>query len=687
MSVIGTDSRGRRTVVGCCPLDCPDACSWVVTLDDEGRAVRLRGNPEHPFTNGGLCPKVNPWLTYATDPSRLMQPLRRTGPKGSGEFAPISWDEALDEIAERFLAIRDGFGAEAVWPFTGTGNVGWINGPTSGRRLWHAFGASGHRVTICSVTGHVGLSHSQGRADGLDPEDVALADLVVIWGANPLVTDIHWRPFVDAARERGATVVVIDPCHTRTAGWADVHVAPRPGTDLALALGVLAALDRRDALDRAWIADHSVGWGELAATLGSWTLERTAAVTGLDIAEIEGFVELLAAARVPAVKLGQGMQRTAHGGETARAVSCLVAALGAYRHRGGGLVYSTSPAYDIDEFALTRPDLRPAPARKLAMTHLVRHLTETDDPPVQALWIQAANPVVSNPDADGVRRALSRDDLFTVAVELYPTPTTAYADIVLPSTMQHEQTELQESFAHLYLNWNEPAVEPPGECRSHTDIIRALAPRLGLDRPEVMASDHELAAAALGRPRWRDAGITVETFRERGFVRIPGTEPHRPFADGFPTPSGRFQFAADSAVEMGLGRVPTWSDPAEPIDDDHPFVLVAVGSPDHVNSVFVGTERVAGRTGTPVVIVNAEQGSSLGLTDGDDVVVENERGRWPTVVQLDEHQRPGVAFTSKGWWDAALPGAAGPNVTVAEADADVGNGPRYHDNRVRIVKA
>ena len=687
MTVRRRDERGRTTVVGCCPLDCPDACSWIVTLDDDGRAVRLRGNPDHPFTNGGLCPKVNPWLTYAADPSRLMQPLRRTGPKGSGEFAPISWDEALDEIADRLLSIRDEFGAEAVWPFTGTGNVGWINGPTSGWRLWHAFGASGHRVTICSVTGHVGLAHSQGRADGLDPEDVALADLVVVWGANPLVTDIHWWPFVEQARDRGASVVVVDPCHTRTADRADLHLAPRPGTDVALAIGVLAELDRRELVDRSWIADTSVGWDELAATFGEWPLARTAKVTGVDPAELERFVELLGGATVPSVKLGQGMQRTAHGGDAARAVSCLVAATGAYRHRGGGLVYSTSPAYDIDEFALTRPDLRPAPARKLAMTHLVRHLTETDDPPVKALWIQAANPVVSNPDADGVRRALSRQDLFTVAVDLYLTPTTAYADIVLPSTMQHEQTELQESFAHLYLNWNEPAVDPPGECRSHTDIIRALAPRLGLANPEVMASDHELAAAALGRSRWRDAGIDVETFRRAGFVRIPGTEPHRPFADGFPTTSGRFQFAADSAVGMGLDRVPTWHDPAEPVDDEHPFVLVAVGSPDHVNSVFAGTGRVAGRTGQPAVTVNRAQGSSLGLADGDDVVVENARGRWCTTVRLDEHQRPGVAFTTKGWWSPAAPADAGPNVTVAEADADLADGPRFHDNRVRIVRA
>ncbi len=676
-----------RTVVGCCPLDCPDACSWVVTVDDEGRATRLRGNPAHPFTNGGLCPKVNPWLTYAADPSRLMQPLRRTGPKGSGSFAPISWDEALDEIAERLLSVRDEFGAEAVWPFTGTGNVGWINGPTSGRRLWHAFGASGHRVTICSVTGHVGLSHSQGRADGIDPEDVALADLVVVWGANPLVTDIHWWPFVEQAREAGATIVVVDPCRTRTAARADLHIAPRPGTDVALALGVLAELDRRDLVDRDWIDEASVGWDELAATLGEWTLERTAEVTGLVVADLERFVGLLGTGRIPAVKLGQGMQRTAHGGDAARAVSCLVAATGAYAHRGGGLVYSTSPAYDIDEFALTRPDLRPAPARKLAMTHLIRHLTETDDPPVKALWIQAANPVVSNPDSDGVRRALSRDDLFTIAVELYPTPTTAYADIVLPSTMQHEQTELQESFAHLYLNWNEPAVVPPGECRSHTDIIRALAPRLGLDTPEVMASDHELAAAALNRPRWRDAGVTVETFRKRGFVRIPGTEPHRPFADGFPTASGRFQFAADSAVEMGLERVPTWHDPAEPVDDGFPFVLVANGSSDHVNSVFAGTERVAGRTDSPEVRINAAQGSSLGLADGDDVLVQNERGTWSTTVRLDDEQRPGVAATTKGWWSPAILGDAGPNVTVAEADADLADGPRFHDNHVRIVPA
>jgi anaerobic selenocysteine-containing dehydrogenase len=673
-----------RQVVGACPLDCPDACSWVVTVDGEGRATKLRGNPEHPFTAGGLCPKVNPWLEFAASPRRLLHPLRRVGPKGQGRFERISWDEALDEWAGRTRQVVDRWGGEAIWPFVGTGNVGWIqgaNGPAGGR-LYHRLGASGHVVTICSVSGHAGVGYTVGTAAGMDPEEAAVAGLVLIWGSNTVVSNAHWWPFVERARARGAQVVVVDPTRTATAARADRHLAPLPGTDGALALGLMRAVVDAGGADEAFLAENAVGWPAFAQVLGRWPVERAAAVSGVDPGEIEDLARAVVAAPPLAVKFGHGAQRHRHGGQTARIVSCLPAVTGAYGRPGGGFVYSTGPAYHLDRRAVARPDLRPGPVRSLAMTNLVRNLTELDDPPVRLLVVQGANPVVSNPDQHGVRRALSHPELFTVAIELYHTDTTAYADLVLPSTMQHEQLEMCESFAHLYLNWNEPAVDPPGECLPHTEIHRRLAARLGITDPEVHASDLELAAAALDTPTWREAGVTVDRLRKEGWVRIPGTTPYRPFAHGFPTPSGRFEFASERAERDGHGLVPDYRPPAEAASaPSGAYALVAAAGRWHVNSTFAGEARTRQRLGPPVVVVNPLDAARDGLVDGQAVEVGNDRGRFLATVRVGDEARPGVAVSWKGRWSD---GEATVNATVAECDSDMARGAVYHDNVVWI---
>jgi anaerobic selenocysteine-containing dehydrogenase len=677
---------GPRRVLGSCPLDCPDACSWVVTVVD-GRATRLRGNPDHPFTAGGLCPKVNPWLEFAESPRRLLHPLRRVGAKGEGRFEPITWDEALDTWAERTRLVMDRWGGEAIWPFVGTGNVGWIqgaNGPAGGR-LFNRLGASGHVVTICSVSGHAGLRYTTGTAAGMDPEEVVDAGVVLIWGSNTVVANPHWWPFVERARRRGAEVVVVDPTRSATAARADRHLAPLPGTDGALALGLMRAVVDVGGADEEFLAERTQGWPAFAELLAAWPVERAAEACAVDPDEITDLARAVAAAPPLAVKFGHGAQRHRHGGQAARIISCLPAVTGAYGRPGGGFVYSTGPAYGLDHRAVARPDLRPGPVRSLAMTNLVTNLEELDDPPVQMLVVQGANPVVSNPDQDGVRRALSRDDLFTVALELYPTDTTAYADLVLPSTMQHEQFELCESFAHLYLHWNEPAVEPPGQCLPHTEIYRRLAARLGLTEPELQASDLELAAAAIDSPAYRDAGITVERLRAEGWVRVPGTAPYRPFATRFATPSGRFQFASPEAEDDGHGLLPEYRPPAESATaPPGAYALVAAAGPWHINSTFAGEERNRARGGRPEVVVCAADASRDGLSDGDQVVVHNDRGRFGAVLRVGPAARPGVAVSWKGAW---ADGGSTVNATVAERDSDMARGAVYHDNVVRIAKA
>ena len=685
-----------RDVIGACPLDCPDACSWVVTVDDEGRAVKLRGNGDHPHTRGGLCVKVNPYLEHSASPNRLLHPMRRVGPKGEGTFERISWDEALTLIAERITAAVERHGGETIWPFDGTGSVGYLQGGGAPARLWQVLGASHHHMGICSISGHGGMSYTTGTTAGMDPEDIVHAGIILLWGANTLTSNQHLWPFIEEARDAGAHVVAIDPVRTRTAARADEHLAPRPGTDAALALGLANVIVAAGGADEDFLERWALGWPEMRSHLAQYGPERVGEICDLPAERIVALGRRIAGTRPLAIKLGQGMQRHAGGGQAARVVSCLPAITGDYHRPGGGLVYSTSPAYGLGSAALARKDLRPGPVRTLSMTLLGRELERTD-PPVTVLVVSAANPVVSNPDQSGVRRGLARDDLFTVVFDAFHTDTADYADLLLPTTLQTEHTEVMESFGHLYLNWNEPAVAPPGECVSRTDLLRRLAARLGRTEPELYATEEELAADLLSTPRWRVAGITPAVLRERGWVRVPGTRPYRPFAAGFPTDSGRFELVSERAERDGHGRLPDHRPPLEATSNgaggapalgggpEGGFALLAPASHWHVNSVFAGEGRVRERSGAVEVTVCAKDAAELGLPDGADVDVGNERGSFRAVLRVGEVARPGVAVTTKGRWAKLSPGQTSVNATVAERDSDMLGGAVYHDNRVWIT--
>lgn len=685
-------------VVGACALDCPDGCSWVVTVeeDDAGarRAVALRGNPAHPFTRGGLCAKVTPYLGYAASPDRVLHPLRRVGPKGTNRFERIGWDEALALLAQRIRQAGERFGPESVWPYAGTGSVGILQGcGGAGKRLFHALGASRHVANICSPAGHAGMGWTTGAAAGMDPADLVHAGTVVLWGTNTLTTNLHLWPFVTAARERGARLVVVDPVRTRTAARADLHVPLRPGTDAALALGVMAGLVGRGAADEDHLARATLGWPRFRdEVLAGWDAERAAAVCGLDVAVVRELTDVVARHRPLAIRTLMGVQRHAGAAQAVRTVSCLPAVTGDHGRLGGGMCYSTSPAYGWDEAALHRPDLQPhGPARELVMSRLGRELLERDDPPVAVLVMWAANPLVSNPDQQRVRAGLARDDLFTAVVEHTLTDTTAYADLVLPGTTQVEHDDLVESYSHLYVQWNAKAVDPPGECLSHTEIFRRLARALGIDDPAVLADDEELARAALPAPSGRPTAVTLESLRANGFQRLDVPDPYLPLAGGCPTPSGLFEFTSARAEAAGAGLLPGWTPPREPAgpvpDDAGGLVLVSAANHYLVNSTFAGSPRHA-RSGHPVVLVHPDDARRAGVTDGGTVRVGNDRGAFVAVARVTTDVRPGVAATTKG-----LPGdrfAAGAglgtvNATTSDALSDAGRGAVFHDNRVHLV--
>jgi len=664
-----------RTVVGSCPLDCPDACSWHIHLDGDGQPQSIRGNPDHPFTQGGLCPKVNPWLTFASDPRRLTTPLRRTGAKGEGQFEPIGWDEAIAEMAARFTEIIDRSSGAAIWPFVGTGNLGWIQGLNGPARVWRRMGASAHHMSICSVAGREGINLSVGTGDWMDAEAFSDSGLVVIWGSNTLVTNRHLWPFVDQARRAGAPLAVIDPVRTRTADRADVHLAPRPGTDGALAMAVCAELVRQDAHDSRFLTQRTAGWPEFEKSLEEWSLAKAAEITGVDVGQIAALVELIASHRPLALRVGHGIQRHAAGGQAMRTVACIPAIVGAYDELGGGSLYSSSgtpKGWNIERHR--RPSLGDPP-RTLVHTNLGRNLLHLDDPPIEALFVWCANPAVSNPQLDLVRQGLLREDLFTVVADLYPTETASYADLVLPSAMQHEQLEINDSYNHRYLHWNEPAVQPAGDALPHTEIFRRLAAAMGYDEPELFASDHELADDLLGSEEFARAGIDAARLRSSGFLPMPERLP--PSERAFPTPSGLFEFVSTTAAELGHPTLPSYAAPLEASDPES-LALIAAAGDRHVNSTFAGTEAVLGGSSAPRVRVHPDDATRLGLTEGATVEVSNGRGAFTAIVDITDATRPGVVSSSKGWW------GQGVNETTLEHDADMGGGAIFHDNAVRL---
>ncbi|MCW5254511.1 molybdopterin-dependent oxidoreductase [Streptomyces sp. SHP 1-2] len=676
-------------VPGACPLNCPDGCSWQVTVQD-GEALTLRGTPDHPYTRGTLCVKVNKFLEHTRAPDRLLHPLRRTGRKGEGRFERISWDTALGEIARRLTETVERHGGEAIWPYQGTGTLGYLQGlqGRAGSRLWNVLGASRHDMTICSVAGLTGLRYTLGTSTGIDPENLVHSRLILLWGSNPLTTHHHLWKVIQRARREGARVIAIDPVRSRTAAQADEHIAPLPGTDAALALGLMHMVLQEKAEDREYLDTRTVGWEAFRRRVLEFTPRRTAQETGVTEEEIIRLGRRIADTRPTAIRVSQGIQRHAGGGATLRALACLPAVTGDWRRPGGGLLYTTDGYFGGNREALYRDDLLSRPVRSLSMTRLAEGLLETDDPPVAALVVYGANPLASSPHQNRIRRGLAREDLFTVVMDHFQTDTADYADIVLPATMQPEHLDLHDGYGHLYITWNEPAVAPPGECLSTTETFRRLARAMELTEPALYASDEELASELLDSRHPSLAGITMDTLRDRGWARLSYPERHVPFADGFPTPSGKLEFLSETARADGFDAMAGYVPAAETHDTrlarSFPFVLLSVANHFFLNTVFGNKPALRRRAGPPYVVLHPKDAAANGLASGDRVQVANSRGAFEALATIDDAVRPGVAMTTKGHWPKLTDGS-GPNATVDERDADMGGGAVYHDNRVRIT--
>jgi anaerobic selenocysteine-containing dehydrogenase len=659
-----------------------------------GKPVSLRGDPGHPFTRGSLCNKVEGYLAYARSPDRVRYPLRRVGPKGSGEFTRISWDEALERIAAGLGDVIAKHGAEAIWPFVGSGSMGLLQGVYgAGRRLWNVLGTSRHVMSICTIAGGFGTGYTLGdNRVGMDPETLRLSKLVVLWGANVLSTNPHlWRPILEA-RRNGAEVVAIDPIRTRTAAASDWHLAPMPGTDAALALGLLHVVLAEGKEDREFIGRATVGWEAFRRRILEFPPSRAADITGLPTESIVELGKRLAETRPTGIRIGIGIQRHGGGGMAVRTITCIPGVTGDWRYPGG-VCYDTRGFYGLDWAALWRDDLRPRLTRALYMTRLGEALLEVDNPKVMALFVYASNPAASVPHQTKVLRGLARSDLFTVVVEHFLTDTARHADIVLPATMQIEHQDLLIAYGHLYLAWNEPAVPPAGECLPTTEIFRRLARAMGLDTEALYDSDETMARQLLGSGHPSLAGITLEELKARGSIRLSYPDPFVPFATAFPTPSGKLEFVSDRMAQAGLDPVAGYTPAHETSQQDtalareYPLALVTPADHYRLNSIFANVPRQQRRSGAATLVIHPDDAAPRGIATGDEVRVANARGSFFAVADVSDRVRPGVVASTKGRWPGDSKQGTTINATVDERDSDMGGGAVYHDNRVEIGPA
>jgi anaerobic selenocysteine-containing dehydrogenase len=665
----------------------------VVTVRD-GVATDLRGDREHPFTRGFLCQKMAHYLDRVYSPDRLLHPLRRVGPKGEGRFETIGWDEALETIAGRFAAVAaSADGPQAILPYSYYGTMGKLQASSLDRRFFHRLGASRLDRTICASAGTVGYEYTVGRGRmGADPLAVPRCKLIINWGSNTVHTNSHlWSLMVEARKKNGATIVTIDPYRSPTASRSDWHLAPRPGTDAALALGLMHVIWREGLEDADYLARATVGAAALRDRVREeYPVEKVAAVTGLEPGEIETLARRLAREQPSLIRLNYGMQRHGGGGMAVRTIACLPAIVGSWRHPGGGALLSTSGTYDFAMDRLTRPDLSPPGARTVNMNELGEALAgELPGPPVRALYVYNSNPAAVAPNQRKVLEGLRRDDLFTVVHELFPTDTVDHADIVLPATSQLEHQDLHGSYGHHEVMYNPRSIDPRGACRSNNDVFRALAARLGFEA-EFFPDDETLMRQALdGGPTLE--GITLDRLRAEGSIRLNLPQPYAPFADGvFPTPSGRCELYSERMRADGLDPLPTYIPPIEDpqtrrdLADRYPLQLLSPPRPQFLNSTFAGSPKHRAAAGGPSVELSTEDAAARGLREGDRARVFNDRGAFEAIVSLSGNVRPGVAVATGIHWNKHSAGGTNANSTTSSALTDMGGGATFFDNLVEV---
>ncbi len=691
-----------RVVRAACPHDCPDTCAMLVTVTD-GKATEVRGDPDHPNTAGVLCTKVSRYVERTYHPDRLLYPMKRVGRKGEGKFKRIGWDEALATVASRLQEIA-GYDARAILPYSYAGTMGMVQGESMAMRFFNRLGASHLDRTICSTAGGTGYKYTIGAKIGTDTEQYENAKLIVIWGGNPIASNLHFWMKAQEAKRRGAILIAIDPYRSLTAAKCQHHIALLPGTDAALALGLMHVLVRDGLLDHDYIERYTLGFERLKTRVAEWAPQRTADTCGIPAGQVEMLARLYGEMAVrgepAAIRLSYGVQRVRGGGMAARNIACLPALVGAWRHPAGGVLLSSGESYPKQTAQMERPDLEPAdtarPARTINMSTIGDDLlrpTSTDfGPKVEAVVVYNSNPVAVAPESAKVAQAFAREDLFTVVLEHFQTDTVDYADIVLPATTQLEHTDVHASYGHQYIVANNPAIAPLGEAKPNTEIFRLLAARMGFSEACFADTDDEIAAQAFdaGHPRARQ--FDWPQVKERGWMRLD--MPDAPFArGGFPTPSGKCEFYSEQMQRAGLDPLPAYTPPYESVASapelakDYPLAMISPPQRNFLNTTFVNVQSLRATEGEPHLDLHPEDAAARGIADGDMVRVFNQRGEMLAKARVSDAPRQGLVVALSIWWKKLASDGRNANELTSQRLTDMGRAPTFYDVLVQVEKA
>jgi anaerobic selenocysteine-containing dehydrogenase len=641
-----------------------------------------------PFTEGTLCTKVSKYLERVYAPDRVLHPLRRVGPKGPGaRYERISWDEALDTIAARFAAIA-AEDPQQILPYSYAGTMGLVQYSSMDRRFFHRLGASLLDRTICSSAGKAGIKLALGGSVGMDPERFDEARLILIWGSNPIVSNLHCWTRMQEAKRRGAKLVIIDPWRNLTAEKCHQHVRIMPGTDGALALAMMHVILGEGLHDREYVTAHTLGFDELCEHVKRFPPQWAAPICGLEVAEIVTLAREYATTAPAAIRLNYGMQRCAGGASAARAIALLPALVGAWRHPGGGVVLSTSDHYRFDHAALERPDLIRDRARAINMSAIGDALLEAE-PPVRAIYVYNSNPVAVAPESRKVVAGFARDDLFCVVHDVFLTDTADYADIVLPATTQLEHFDVHKSYGHLYVLANNPAIAPQGEAKPNSEVFRLLAQRMGFEEACLQDSDEEICRQALAKQDMDWASL-----KETGWRRLHVPERFAPFAaGGFPTASGKCELASDAAVAAGASRLPEFVPPREAASSNaelakrYPLAFISPPARNFLNTSFANLPFALASEKEPTLDIHADDAQARGVRDGDVVRIHNDRGAFRARARVGTKARRGVVVAPSVWWRKLSPDGENANAVTSQALTDLGGGATFYDCLVEVTRA
>lgn len=701
----------RQTFFGGCPHDCPDTCAMIFEVED-GKLVGVKGNPDHPMTRGGLCVKLKDYEKRHYHPDRVLYPLRRTGPKGSKQFERISWDEALATIADRWKAIIEEYGSQAIIPYSYLGHQGLVHGLNGGDAFFNRLGATVCERTFCGEASCTAWLLTVGPTGGVDPESYIHSKYIVLWACNSVSTNLHHWHIVQDAHKQGAKVVVIDAYRSKTAKQADWHICPRPGTDGALAMAVISSIIDQGLVDQDYVDQYTVGYQELAERARERTPEWAEAITGVAAADIRKLARELATEQPAAIRMGVALERHYGGGQTIRAVSSIPALTGAWRHVGGGVTQMPVWEHPYKFDVICRPDLIPEGTRVVNNLQIGRALTGEMplDPPIMSMMCWNSNPVTQAPETDKIIAGLMREDLFMVSAEHFISDTAAYADILLPAAMGAEMEDIILSWGHMYLTYNTKCVEPPGEALPNNEIFRRLARYMGFEDEQFKWSDAECLQHYIDWDAPACNGMDLDYLREHGYARLNvGSKdercPHK--AGNFPTPSGKCEFRVEDAKNFVAGPFRQMYEdfqPGEPLDSlpdyvpsretsstnpelakRYPLNIVSPKSHGFLNSCYANMDHKIKGQGEQFVLINSIDAGSRGILQGDTVRVFNDRGAFEGEAKLTDDVNPGVVVATLGYWRQLNKGTV--NVISSAEFVGMGHAPTFSDNLVQIERA